>query len=324
MSAFAKLPETETEPFLAPKRKAVTDTSLPAGVSHIWVLEGAPDSSIHLLIRQEYKDALVAILTWMKKINERAEYEDSSSLRDETKAVDVDSDPSRFYLKNTKQSSKATANEDKDGLTGRVARAERIGEDNENSSEDDDPVPIPLTHTPAEGGDSSDPLNEDDVVSPTETDSIPLKRTTLLSSLDKFPNPFKDFGSISIDNGLVITGSLGIGKSYFLFLVLHLRRAKNLPTLYAKGAIKQPNKNTTAPNQTIDMFKTVALTWVTKLRQLLELSREKPSWGVRVYEGTRQTLALARIVISSPRPNSGPSYDISTKEPSLWSRIIPY
>ncbi|KAF9058303.1 hypothetical protein BDP27DRAFT_1408409 [Rhodocollybia butyracea] len=77
-------------------------------------------------------------------------------------------------------------------------------------------------------------------------------------------------------------------------------------------------------DKTIDMFKTVALTWVTKLRQLLELSREKPSWGVRVYEGTRQTLALARIVISSPRPNSGPSYDISTKEPSLWSRIIPY
>ncbi|KAF9066658.1 hypothetical protein BDP27DRAFT_1404315 [Rhodocollybia butyracea] len=74
----------------------------------------------------------------------------------------------------------------------------------------------------------------------------------------------------------------------------------------------------------IYVFKTIALTWVTKLRQLLELSREKPSWGVRVYEGTRQTLALARIVISSPRPNSGPSYDISTKEPSLWSRIIPY
>ncbi|KAF9048387.1 hypothetical protein BDP27DRAFT_1408977 [Rhodocollybia butyracea] len=84
---------------------------------------------------------------------------------------------------------------------------------------------------------------------------------------------------------------------------------------YAKGAIKQPNKNTTAPNQTIDMFKTVALTWVTKLRQLLELSREKPSWGVRVYEGTRQTLALARIVISSPRPNSGPSYDIQLRNP---------
>ncbi|KAF9069412.1 hypothetical protein BDP27DRAFT_1447721 [Rhodocollybia butyracea] len=86
--------------------------------------------------------------------------------------------------------------------------------------------------------DTSKSTNEDDDDDddiPTDL-PIPLKPITPLSSLDKFPNPFERSRYICSDDRLVITGVPGIGKSYFLFLVLHLRRAQNLPTLYVRNS----------------------------------------------------------------------------------------
>ncbi|KAF9048208.1 hypothetical protein BDZ89DRAFT_1057781 [Hymenopellis radicata] len=53
-----------------------------------------------------------------------------------------------------------------------------------------------------------------------------------LSELDAYPNPFLGKEGVTTASGLVLTGLPGIGKSRFLRVVLHLRIAAGLPSLY--------------------------------------------------------------------------------------------
>lgn len=86
-----------------------------------------------------------------------------------------------------------------------------------------------------------------------EDDGIQIFKEPKLSALQRYPNPFAGNDAITRGGGLVVTGLPGIGdsvlsmfpvctdwstttgKTCFLWLIWHLRRAQNLPTMYVKS-----------------------------------------------------------------------------------------
>ncbi|KAF9070457.1 hypothetical protein BDP27DRAFT_1323706 [Rhodocollybia butyracea] len=69
---------------------------------------------------------------------------------------------------------------------------------------------------------------------PSDPLAIRLVPAPDINALDVFPNPFalSDNKNAAMGFGLVATGLPGIEKTWFLFLIWHLRRAENPPTLF--------------------------------------------------------------------------------------------
>ncbi|KAF9071845.1 hypothetical protein BDP27DRAFT_1361508 [Rhodocollybia butyracea] len=228
-SCFSILRDDPWSVLVIPPRKVPVKNVSPRATvpSHIWMLDGMEQTSMEgTLIRQEYIDLIYTILKWMK-------LPEASALENER------------YAESTKQSAKGRQldreTQDKPKQTPILDHSDTKQEENEERNATRD-QPDSSSSAMVPNIDLSDPH------------AIPLVTASDINTMDVFPNPFalvENQSSTTSISGLIATGLPGIGdyayfmpnclfmltalyvsgKMRFLFLIWHLRRAENLPTL---------------------------------------------------------------------------------------------